>query len=671
MQHNNRTYHKTTAVFILLAIITSLNWFCSTSTTDIQKPAYSGLNDTVKYVGINTCKECHRDIYDTYIHTGMGSSFDKASKEKSSADFDHHQAVYDSIKDFYYRPFWDGDSLCIAEFRLSGTDTIFKRIENITYIVGSGQHTNSHISNKNGYLFQIPLTYYTQKGQWDLPPGFENGGNTRFSRMIGLECMTCHNSYPQFAKGSENKYEFVDNGINCERCHGPGEVHVNNIRNGKVVDISTQIDYSIVNPAKLPIDLQFDICQRCHIQGNAVLNDDKSFFDFKPGMHLSDVMNVFMPVFKGRENEHIMASHAERLKLSKCYIETSKRANEEHATLYPYKNALTCVTCHDPHVSVKVTGTQSFNTACSNCHVNSGQKVCTEDRTKLSAANNNCVGCHMPGSGTIDIPHVTVHDHFIRKPVPAEELNNIREFIGINCINNPQASSRSRGRAFIAYFEKFNFNEYVLDSAEKYFSDHSEKDVKLNFHELVQIAYLRKDYSRIITYCNTIKVPIEILNKQSFDNKDAWTSYRIGEAYDFSGKNEISLDYFKRAFELAPYFPQFANKYGSALIAANRIEKAKIVFKDLTTLHPEFPQGWSNLGYTLLLTSGDTEAAGNCYDKALSLDPDYVQALINKAGLLAMQGKTSESLNLAKQVLLIDPDNNTIKKLVRTLTSAN
>ncbi|MBK7311606.1 MAG: hypothetical protein IPI93_12675 [Sphingobacteriaceae bacterium] len=59
-----------------------------------------------------------------------------------------------------------------------------------------------------------------------------------------------------------NKYNFVPNGIDCERCHGPGSIHVNQKQRGIKIDTSKQIDYSIVNPSKLPIDLQFDICQR-------------------------------------------------------------------------------------------------------------------------------------------------------------------------------------------------------------------------------------------------------------------------------------------------------------------------------------------------------------------------------------------------------------------------
>lgn len=110
-----------------------------------------------------------------------------------------------------------------------------------------------------------------------MPPGFEDGNNTRFSRIIGLECMSCHNSYPDFVLGSENKYKKIENGINCERCHGPGEYHVLQKQAGILVDTAKAIDFSIVNPAKLSIDLQFDVCMRCHLQGNAVLNNNKSF----------------------------------------------------------------------------------------------------------------------------------------------------------------------------------------------------------------------------------------------------------------------------------------------------------------------------------------------------------------------------------------------------------
>lgn len=663
------------ARWILMTCIVSavclLNYNCHTEKPAVEE-TYAGLRDDVKYVGMNTCKECHQSIYDSFIHTGMGKSFDKASHEKSSGNFEGHQQIYDSHLDFYYHPYWENDSLRILEFRLEGKDTVHKRIETVSYIVGSGQHTNSHLMNTDGYINQMPMTFYTQKGQWDLPPGFENGGNSRFNRLIGLECMSCHNAYPVMEMGSENKYEFIDNGINCERCHGPGEVHVNEKKAGKVVDVVTGIDYSIVNPAKLPIALQLDVCQRCHIQGNAILNEGKSFFDFKPGMQLSEVMNVFMPVYRGRENEHIMASHVERMKLSKCFTASVSSA-EKNATdkLRPYKNALTCVTCHNPHVSVKQTGVLHFNTACKNCHSAPHQVKCTEAPEILKIKENNCVSCHMPSSGATDIPHVSVHDHLIKIPVKENQVEKIKEFIGINCINNPEPGNVAKGKAFIAYFEKFNFGNEMLDSARYYFSDKSKADIESNFKELVHISFLEKNYKKIIEYTRIAVNPLKSLNVKSFDNKDAWTSYRIGEAYMETSDAVNSLIYFENAYKLAPLHPEFANKYASALSVNNRNTEARRILELTVKAYPKYPPALSNLGYIILLMDRDTASAGRLYDQALALDPDYEQAVINKAGLLLM----TSGAGSARQFLFIymkqNPKSVKVKSVLDKINQSN
>jgi hypothetical protein len=99
--------------------------------------------------------------------------------------------------------------------------------------------------NVNGYVYQAPATFYTQRGIWDLPPGFENGANSRFSRKIELECMSCHNGFPVMAEGSENKYSHVPGGIDCERCHGPGSRHVEEKRRGNIVDVTKEVDFPL------------------------------------------------------------------------------------------------------------------------------------------------------------------------------------------------------------------------------------------------------------------------------------------------------------------------------------------------------------------------------------------------------------------------------------------
>ncbi|MCC7232628.1 MAG: hypothetical protein IT242_06765, partial [Bacteroidia bacterium] len=116
---------------------------------------YASLSDSARYVGINTCRQCHSQVYETFIRTGMGSSFDVASRKKSSAVFGSHAIFRDTVKNFFYHPYWNGDSMFVEEFRMEGTDTVYKRTERVSYIVGSGQHTNSHMMDINGYVTQI------------------------------------------------------------------------------------------------------------------------------------------------------------------------------------------------------------------------------------------------------------------------------------------------------------------------------------------------------------------------------------------------------------------------------------------------------------------------------------------------------------------------------------
>lgn len=130
---------------------------------------FLNLNDTVDYVGMETCKGCHSDKHSTFIHTGMGQSFNFASTSKSAGNFNQNKPIYDKNRDLYYFPFWDKSKLFIKEYRLNNKDTIHSRTEEISHIIGSGQHTNSHFWSDNGFIFQAPLTYYTQKGKWDLP----------------------------------------------------------------------------------------------------------------------------------------------------------------------------------------------------------------------------------------------------------------------------------------------------------------------------------------------------------------------------------------------------------------------------------------------------------------------------------------------------------------------
>lgn len=619
-----------------LLIVACLISFCNRSTKKSQEGEYLNLNDTVAYVGMQTCRGCHPQVYDTYIRTGMGQSFHYASKSKSSAEY-NDMAVYDSISNFYYKPFWDEDSLYLEEFRLEGKDTIYSRIEKASYIIGSGQHTNSHICSFSGYLFQAPITFYTQKQQWDLAPGFEGGFNSRFTRPIAMECMTCHNGLPQLESGSVNKYNQVMLGIDCERCHGPGGEHVRLKQAGELVDTATKIDYSIVNPGNLSRDLQMSLCQRCHLQGLAVLREGKDFDDFKPGMYLHEVWDVFLPETQESREKFIMASHVERLMMSRCYTQSD----------------MSCITCHNPHVSVKETPVEVFNSKCQNCH--NGKNTCTENIAMRKQQNDNCSGCHMLKSGSIDIPHVFITDHFIRKNLneglpDSAEVDKVKQYLRLKCFTRENPDSATMAKAYLSFYEKFSQREYLLDSAAAYLPGHAEAHMK---EVAIHYYFLKQDYDNLVALGNSLA---------GDSVSDAWTFYRLGEAHYALGNFIPAHQYFSAASGLQPLNMEFQNKLGVALTQLGRYDEAKTVFRKIVNEQPKFEQAWSNIGY-LMMREGDLKKAEECFDNALALNPDYEMALMNQAALYMNTGRAEKAKRLAMRIIKINPQNMRAKML--------
>ena len=591
---------------------------------------YKNIQDTsATYVGMATCRTCHEAVYQTYKETGMGKSWGLANAEKSAGDFTPGKAhVYDDSLDLHYIPHWVDGKLYIDEFRLEGSDTVHKRQQKIDYIVGSGQHTNSHLYQVNGYLYQAPITFYTQKGQWDLAPGFEKGANSRFSRKIETECITCHNGLPKQVPGSINKYGDIPLGIDCERCHGPGSVHVAEKQAGNIVDTSKGPDYSIVNPRRMSTEQQNNLCQRCHLQGVAVLNEGKTFFDFKPSQKLSDAWHVFMPQYSQDDRHMIMASHVERMKQSACFVQSGK---------------MSCITCHNPHVTVKATPVAQYNTACLSCHTT--KQVCTELPAKRNVVQNNCVACHMPKNGSIDIPHVAVTDHRIQKKMSTSSINELKRFIGLRCYNNEAVDAHTTAKGYLEFYERFEAQAPFLDSAQQWLN-RSSKNKRETQQERIRIYFLQKKYAEVC---------MEASNNKPTEFNDAWTLYRIGESYLKTNQPAQAIAYLKQAVTYLPLHLDFQLKLAHAYIQLKETTSAEKTLQFILKENPKTAGAYAALGLVYMQKGLGTEA-NQAYQKALSLDPDDVQTLINRAVLFYNIGDMGEVKLILKRAMKIAPN---------------
>ncbi len=625
--------------FALIALPLLLLWYCK------QESGYKNLSPEVGYVGIQTCRSCHEEIYQTFIQTGMGRSFDRAVPAKSDASFGAHALVYDEEANLYYFPYFQDSALYIREFRLEDGDTVHQRVERVAYIVGSGQHTNSHILDVNGYIYQAPITFYTQRGAWDLAPGFRDGENLRFSRALNSECITCHNHFPAPVEGSLNKFSFMPSGIECERCHGPGELHVRARLTGKVVDTSRMADFTIVNPRRLSRDLQMDICQRCHLQGVAVLNEGKTFYDFKPGMRLHEVMNVFLPRFTSSHERFIMASQADRLRLSPCYKGSD----------------MSCITCHNPHQSVAVTSQEHYNKACLNCHEKPRESVCTAPMAARQAEEDNCVFCHMPPSGSTDIPHVNITDHNIRRDIirgqtAVDRPESKATFLGLEILTKEQGSPLEMANGYLALYEKYLQSDYLLDSVEVLL-ERSQEPAEKEFSTLVHYRFIRGDDKAL--------AGLSLRPPEGFQ-MDPWTAYRLGEGLYRQMDYPQALRFFQMAAEGMPYNLEFREKLGLVQASLKQWKEAEESLRFVLKENPKRPLALCNLGFMLVLQNRFAEGEA-LYDQALALDPDYEQAILNKAAVKLYQKDNTSARQLLQRLLKINPEHPQAQQLLQNL----
>jgi tetratricopeptide (TPR) repeat protein len=355
-------------------------------------------------------------------------------------------------------------------------------------------------------------------------------------------------------------------------------------------------------------------------------------------------MNTFLPQFQGRSEEFLMASHVERLHKSQCFKSSEK---------------LTCITCHDPHISVKEIPIKKFNNSCQSCHTDKGEG-CSAPKSKRMAQDNNCSGCHMPKSGSIDIPHVGITDHNIQIPKKDDATTEqIEKFVQLQCLTTEQPSDKSKAKGFLAYYEKFAAHNFALDSAEYLLIDKPDQFLSDYFNPIIHLYYLKNDYNKVLQYAQ--KVSMDSIT-------EGWTAYRIGEAYFQGGNYSEALQYFQKAVRLKPYNLDFRNKLGSTQMQLNQIQQAEQTFEFITSEQPKYVSALSNLGY-VYLRQQKPNLSNVLYQDALSLNPDYVPALLNKAGLKIYRQKYEEARPILKRVLEINPHHTRAQQLLQRLSA--
>lgn len=381
--------------------------------------AVSAASAVAQEAGSKACATCHPAIYRSYMRTAMATSSGKTGSGAPFAENMAHSGFTNGAEQ--YSVARNGESLVLTIH--SGDVTAERRLD---YFVGSGHTGRSYITDFNGFLFESPASYYSLSAEWQLSPGYRALDEGRLLRPVERACLACHASRIREIAGTLNGFEspaFLDSGVSCERCHGPGQQHVTLMKSGHA-----NRERAIVNPSKLIPAARDSICQQCHLAGEIRIAKATSR-SWAPGDVLSDYVVAFVRPDLGPMQVN---SHVERLAMSKC-------ARAAGAKLW-------CGACHNVHSPPSETERIAYyRDRCMQCHAG---KPCTAPSAERASKADNCIECHMPQSGVRDVEHAVFTDHSIprvrRAPgtAPASTMSTLVPFGGAT------AGERERGLAY-------------------------------------------------------------------------------------------------------------------------------------------------------------------------------------------------------------------------------
>jgi predicted CXXCH cytochrome family protein len=421
----------------------------------------------------------------------------------------------------------------------------------VAYSVGAGIVGYSYLVRLGHYLFQSPVSYYTQTKSWDLTPGYETDSHLDFTHQISSGCLFCHTGSVNLVKGTDNQFgdpPFTP--ISCERCHGSAAAHLKNPGPG-----------SIVNPAKLAPAARDSVCEQCHLEGETrILNPGRDWWDFNAGQTTESVFVTYLrPADRGTLRA---VSQSELLARSRCARESGGR--------------LWCGTCHNPHGGTQ--GNQENR-------AQAIQKVCLSCHSDLFAAGRHkpaeeCVSCHMPRLRPTNVAHSAVTDHSIpRKPHGQQfkdgdnpELKAWRE-------PDPALVRRDLG---LAYFEMASASHAGPDLLQAY-----QILSQLSPHERQDPA-VEADLGSILLAQAQTQLAIQMFSRASAQQpSNARYVYCLGTALERAGKTEEAVKELKRSIELDPSRPDAYLELAALYKKAGRETESRNMLREYLRFMPQ------------------------------------------------------------------------------------
>jgi Flp pilus assembly protein TadD len=354
----------------------------------------------VGFVGRESCIDCHRQAYETWLGSDHDHAMAPADEQTVLGDFDDTVFEYGGVTSRFYRE--DGRYLVYTE----GPGGEMGEFE-ITHTFGVEPLQQYLVPFPGGRMQALSIAWDTEQHRWfRMYPGQEIPPDdwlhwTRNGQNWNGMCAECHSTnlrkgYDPEAKTFNTTWSEID--VSCEACHGPGSRHVAWAEIEPMARPEIDDFGLVVRTSGIDNRQQVELCAPCHSRRTELGDYDHTRID---------LMDSLLPALL-REGLY----HADGQILDEVYVWGSFVQSKM------FQRDVRCSDCHDVHSLKPI---KQGNELCLQCHEASAydayehhfHKKIHEGKPSDGAL---CVKCHMP-----EQPYMVVDyraDHSLRVPRP-------------------------------------------------------------------------------------------------------------------------------------------------------------------------------------------------------------------------------------------------------------
>ena len=318
------------------------------------------------FAGSAVCAECHASIAARQRVSHHAQALRPVTATDLAARFSEHPLRERGGAEFLYEPA-PGGVKAVVQLGPARAEMLLE------WAFGAGAQGVTPVGRHEGRWVEHRISYFTGPRRPSRTVGHPGAPSAEAGAALGLvqdaatiaRCFGCHAA--RVRPGPDLSQ--MEPGVTCERCHGPGQAHVEAARAKRGAG---ELARTVLNGGRFTAKASVEICAECHRLAPA------------------DTVRSAMPEV---EDPVSVRFQPIGLMASRCFQRSAK---------------LACVNCHDPHENAAPREGGYYTAKCLECHASGGRPA----RRCRRAARENCVACHM--EQTSPLMYLKFTDHRIR-----------------------------------------------------------------------------------------------------------------------------------------------------------------------------------------------------------------------------------------------------------------